>query len=200
MSSTAITVIHDLANASSVVYEPGWLDEREAQAMFAELLGRESAFEGGTTLVEGRQVRTPRRCAAFGDAAFCYPDLGGSGPWPPEMGATRDRLADMAAHPFNYALVNWYRDGEDHTGWHADKIDLHQPETSIAIVSLGAPRVLAFRPIGSRQTTVEVKLEHGSLLWMRGDLQLHYEHAVPPDPIITGCRFSVTYRDVIPPR
>lgn len=199
MDDIATAVIDDRTTGSWADYEAGWLDEPGRDAVLAEIVARAASFEGGTMLVDGREVPTPRLVLAFGDEVFTYPDMGGSLPWPPAIGAVRDRLAAAAGHPFNYALVNWYRDGADFTGWHADKMHLHVPDTSIAIVSLGEARTLGFRPTSGTVPATEVVLGDGSLVWMRGDLQRHYEHAVPRDPTATAARYSVTFRHVLPP-
>ena len=140
-----LAIIDDQLTGSRVTYQAGHLDAAERRSLRSELLQHASSFEGGEMIVGDRRSSTPRLVAAFGDAAYSYPDMGASLPWPPDLLAARTVLEHAAGHRFNYALVNWYRDGNDYTGWHADKMEMHVPGTSIAIISLGAQRPLAFR-------------------------------------------------------
>lgn len=183
----------------SVEFVPDWLRLDSRREVGAELRDHAGSFEGGSHLVDGRPVPTPRLVAAFGDDAYAYPDMGASLPWSPNLRGLRDRLQAESGQDFNYALVNWYRDGSDYTGWHSDKIDLHVPETRIAIISIGASRTLSFRAIGASRPAREVELSDGSLLWMSCELQRHFEHAVAPAPQANMERFSITFRNVVPP-
>lgn len=192
-------VIDDHPTGSLVVYEPGHLGTRARRRMRAELEHRRAQFESGPMRVEGRSLPTPRLVAAFGDGAYAYPDMGASLPWPPTLLAARERLQAAAGHRFNYALVNWYRDGRDHTGWHADKMHMHVPGSAIAVLSLGAARSISFRRLDDPDRVVVVGLEDGSLLWMRGTTNAHYEHAVLPVDAPTPPRLSVTFRFVLEP-
>lgn len=191
------TLIDDPRGASIATYHPAWLDEGTCAVVLAELQEARQHFEGGPMLVDGCEVPTPRMVVAFGDDRYAYSDMGESLPWPPALDTVRRRAEQAAGHPFNYALVNWYRNGDDFTGWHSDKVELHVRDTRIGIVSLGASRTLRFRATGHNEPCVEARLAHGSLVWMQGDLQRHYEHAIPPDPGLDDPRFSVTLRHVL---
>lgn len=193
-------VIADNATGSYVSYEPGFLCREERAAIRADIERHRSAFETGTMLVAGREVATPRMVVAFGDGKYRYPDMGESLPWPASLLAARERLQAAAGHRFNYALVNLYRDGHDYTGWHADKMHMHVPETAIAIISLGAVRPLCFRTKETGDDLLEIPLADGSLLWMRGNTQSYYEHSIPVDDCLTLDRVSVTFRYVLEPQ
>ena len=198
MTSTT-KVIADPRTGCFVDYEADAVAGDARQSVRAEIDARASDFEAGTMLVGGREVPTPRLVLAFGDGRYRYPDMGASLPWPPNVGALRTRLEISAGHRFNYALVNRYRDGSDFTGWHADKVAMHVPGTSIAIVSLGAVRPLRFRRLQNGAPTAEVLLGDGSLLWMRGATQSHYEHSIPADSDIRSERLSITFRFILEP-
>ena len=195
--SPASSVIDDQATGSFVTYVPGFLTPADRLAMRADIERHHASFEAGTMLVAGQEVPTPRMVVAFGDGNYRYPDMGESLPWPATLRLARARLEECAGHRFNYALVNVYRDGRDFTGWHADKMHLHVAGSAIAVISLGAVRPLCFRPKQGSGPATEWPLEDGSLLWMRGETQVHYEHAVPRDDGLTEVRLSVTFRYVV---
>ena len=190
-------VIADDATGSFVTYTSAFLTPTERTAMRVDIERHHASFEAGTMLVAGRPVRTPRMVVAFGDGNYRYPDMGESLPWPATLLAARSRLEKCANHRFNYALVNVYRDGNDFTGWHSDKMHLHVAGSAIAVISLGAVRPLCFRPKHADGMATERPLEDGSLLWMRGETQAHYEHAVPRNENLREARLSVTFRYVL---
>jgi alkylated DNA repair dioxygenase AlkB len=189
-------VLEDQASGSFVSYRPGYIGELESMQIAAELADTAEHFEGGTMLVDGREVCTPRLVVAFGDAPYAYPDMGASLPWPPAITSVRDRLATLAGHKFNYVLVNWYRDGNDYAGWHADKMQMHVAGSTIAIVSLGSTRRLQFRTLPDAALVTEIPLETRSLLLMGGETQAHYEHSIPLEPDDCERRYSLTFRYV----
>lgn len=192
--TTGETVALGPAAGSHVELRENWLPSHDCEQVLTALHAREARFEGGHHLVEGRKVPTPRMVLSFSDAEYAFEDIGASLPWPDCLSSTRERIEASAGHPFNYALANWYRDGSDFTGWHSDKIEHHVAGSQIAILSLGAMREIAFRPIGSLTPSSTVPLRSGSLLWMSCALQKVFEHAVPKDPAVRAERFSVTFR------
>jgi hypothetical protein len=175
-----------------LAYQADWLPDGLVASAMAELDALRGCFEGpGAHAAE--TVRAPRLVLAFGDEPTAFVDLGGALPWPPALRDIRDRLASEAGHPFNYLLVNWYRDGGDWTGWHSDKTEFHEEGSSIAIVSLGASRDFAFRPLNGPSEASTHQLDHRSVIWMAYALHREYEHAVPQMSSV-GERFSLTFR------
>jgi hypothetical protein len=92
--------------------------------------------------------------------------------------------------------VNLYRDGRDSVAWHGDRIARDLPTATIAIVSLGQPRMFRARPVGGG-ASLGFRLGHGDLLVMGGTFQRTWQHAVPK-VAAAGVRISVTYRHAYP--
>ena len=93
---------------------------------------------------------------------------------------------------FDRVAANLYRDGNDSVAWHGDRVRFTHAAPVVAIVSLGAPRRFALRPLAggpSRRLT----LCGGDLLVMGGRSQHDWQHAVPKQPG-AGARISVTFR------
>lgn len=189
-------VIHDRHTGAHVRYTRGFLCPQRCRELMATLTEYRPAFTVGTIMIGERTSRTPRMVAAFGDDAYRYVGMSDSLPWFPELAAARDLVVATLGHPINYALVNWYRDGHDHTGWHSDKMDMHLAGTGVAILSLGATRSFLFRRAARPASIVGLEAEAGSLIWMGGSTQTHYEHSVPACPSTTEPRLSVTFRCV----
>ena len=71
----------------------------------------------------GRRVRVPRLIAWYGDPGLNYRYAGRdhhTTGWPARLAEVRDRLTAVLGPTFNFVLVNRYRDGDDHMGWHTD--------------------------------------------------------------------------------
>ncbi len=116
----------------------------------------------------------------------------------PAIARLRVRLNDIYARelgePFTSAGMCLYRDGNDSVAWHGDTVGRSSTEdTMVAILSLGATRVLALRP-RSGGRSLRLPQSHGDLLVMGGSCQRTWEHAVPKTAKPTGPRISIQFR------
>ena len=68
--------------------------------------------------------------------------------------------------------------------------------SSIASLSIGAERKFAFKHKKSAEL-VNVFLEHGSLLVMKGETQTHWLHRLPPTTKISSPRINLTFRTIV---
>lgn len=93
---------------------------------------------------------------------------------------------------FNGVLLNYYRDGDDTVGWHADDEPELGPTPTIASVSLGATRDFCMKHNGGKQK-ITFPLTHGSLLVMSGETQKNWQHALPRRRG-AGPRINLTFR------
>lgn len=95
-------------------------------------------------------------------------------------------------------FLNYYEEGKNALGWHADDAKTINHNDPIAVVSLGAPRPIMFRPIGDKdpKNIVTKTLEHGSLLMMHPGMQHSWLHKIPKGHENTGPRISLTYRSL----
>jgi alkylated DNA repair dioxygenase AlkB len=78
--------------------------------------------------------------------------------------------------------------------WHGDTIGRGKDEDMmVAILSVGAPRVLGLRPRGGGES-LRFPLGHGDLLVMGGSCQRTWEHAVLKTARAVGPRISIQFR------
>ncbi|WP_318209377.1 MULTISPECIES: alpha-ketoglutarate-dependent dioxygenase AlkB family protein [unclassified Streptomyces] len=166
---------------------PGWL--HGADALFEELAGR-VPWRAEERPMYDNVVAVPRLLAHYGEGA----------PLPhPALTEARQTLgAHYAAElgePFVSAGLCLYRDGRDSVAWHGDRTgrSAHH-DTMVAILSLGDPRDLAFRPRSGGPTYLRLPLGHGDLVVMGGSCQRTWEHAVPKTSRAVGPRISVQFR------
>ncbi|MEZ5229665.1 MAG: alpha-ketoglutarate-dependent dioxygenase AlkB [Acidimicrobiales bacterium] len=105
--------------------------------------------------------------------------------------AVASKLADHYRRPLPRLHANFYRDGDDSVAWHPDSVDCPS-DALVAIVSLGAARTFAVRPLGGGSTH-RFQLGRGDLLVMGGTTQQYYEHGVPK-VAMAAPRISVMFR------
>jgi alkylated DNA repair dioxygenase AlkB len=176
----------ELAEGAWVDFRPGWMAGSD------ELFGRleqEVPWRAERRKMYDRVVDVPR-LLCFYDEGEPLPD--------PLLTEARDLLAAHYAaelgEPFASAGLCLYRDGRDSVAWHGDTIGRGSSEdTIVAILSLGAPRTLALRPLGGGPA-IRHDVGHGDLLVMGGSCQRTWQHAVPKTSRPTGPRISVQFR------
>ena len=167
-------------------------------SLAAELPLRSDSFT-----IFGRTVRVPRLIAWHGDSGCRYRYSGQTyepAPWTPGLARLRALLVARTGLPWNAVLANYYRDGNDSVGWHADderELGPTRDDIAIASLSLGATRRFVMRhEDGERR---EFALGDGSLLVMRGHTQRHWRHALPKTAAAVGPRLNLTFRVIAQP-
>jgi alkylated DNA repair dioxygenase AlkB len=176
----------DLGRGAWVDLLPGWLNG--ADALFDRLLDGVPWVAERRRMYE-RVVDVPRLLAFYAESDE-LPD--------PVLAGCRDALNAYYATPLGESLLTaglcLYRDGRDGVAWHGDTVGRGRTEdTVVAIVSLGAPRQLALRPLGGT-TRHRFSLGHGDLVVMGGSCQRTWEHAVLKTAKAVGPRISVQFR------
>jgi alkylated DNA repair dioxygenase AlkB len=115
----------------------------------------------------------------------------------PLIGLTERLNAELDAS-FNHVVLNLYRDGRDHVGWHSDSEGQLGYEPLIAGLSLGAVRRFEVVPKW-RGKRARMSLAPGSLLVMGGGVQHRFRHRVPRQAHVTEPRINVTWRTLLGP-
>ena len=104
----------------------------------------------------------------------------------------------MAEREFNAVLLNYYRNGHDTMGWHADDEPELGQQPVIASLSLGASREIFFKPKHGKGTRIALTLTSGSLLIMREETQRRWLHHIPKRTRCRPPRVNLTYRRIYP--
>jgi hypothetical protein len=107
--------------------------------------------------------------------------------------AVGDKCVEKTGLPMNGALVNYYRDGWDYVGSHADKEML--PGCSVLALAFGATRTFRIRDLQTGQHVLDVPHTNGMLLCMAGDFQQEFKHEIPQEKRILLPRISITLRN-----
>ena len=141
------------------------------------------------------EVLQPRLTAWYGDDGKTYVYSGIRNyplPWTPLLLALKAKAEGFAESAFNSVLLNYYRDGRDSVGWHADNERELGERPVIASLSFGATRTFELRKRTTGQV-VKLPLTSGSILVMRGTTQHHWVHRVPKEPG-SASRINLTFR------
>jgi hypothetical protein len=118
-----------------------------------------------------------------------------------EIRAIVETLATMDSGiptTFNFVLVNFYRDGKDHIGWHNDNEGDMIQDSIIASLSLGASRDFDLRLIKDHQVKHRVILDDNTLLLMKPPTNSEWHHCVPQRLKLIRPRVNLTFRQFKP--
>jgi len=147
-----------------------------------------------------KQVITPRLSAWYADAdTYDYTSIRKSKPnrWTPELLMIKAIVEPIAGVAFNSVLLNYYRDGNDSVAWHSDNEKALGTHPTIASVTFGQVRSFDIRNKADHSEKYSVRLEHGSLLLMKGDLQAKWDHRIAKSTRPMKPRLNLTFRVVI---
>ncbi|PRP76743.1 DNA repair system specific for alkylated DNA [Planoprotostelium fungivorum] len=99
----------------------------------------------------------------------------------------------------DFVVANFYRDGHDRIGPHADKPYGQPAADNMDIVSLsfGSERTFRMKHVDDGRLVFDRKLKSGSMLWMKGRCQQLYKHEVPREVKVLGGRLNLTFRNYV---
>ena len=187
-----------LSGDGSALLYPEFIETSVANQILEELIVSNS-WEQQQLLMFGKIVDEPRLSTWHSDGqSYSYSGRPRTPqPWTPTLNSLRAQCETHTSHTFNGVLLNFYRDGNDHLGWHSDDEMVNGSEPLIASISLGAERRFEMR---HRETgeIASAHLSHGSLLVMSGLSQKCWEHRVPKMPRLQDPRVNLTFRRLIP--
>ncbi|MCE2821364.1 MAG: alpha-ketoglutarate-dependent dioxygenase AlkB [Saprospiraceae bacterium] len=150
------------------------------------------------TVIFGKRIVTSRMVAWYGDHPFEYTHsriTRRALPWPPAVLALKAVAEMETGETYNSCLLNLYHNGSEGMGWHSDNEPELKKEGAICSLSFGADRKFSFK---HKQTgeKVDILLENGSLLLMKGSTQAHWLHRLPPAKKILTPRINLTFRTI----
>ncbi len=150
-------------------------------------------------ILYGKKIITKRKAAWYGEKPFSYTYSNTTKyalPWTDELLQLKALVEKESGEIFNTCLLNLYHDGEEGMAWHSDAESELKKNGAIGSLSFGAERKFAFKHKKTGEK-VEVFLEHGSLLVMKGVTQTHWLHRLPPSKKITRPRINLTFRTIV---
>ena len=183
---------------SLLEYHAGFFKEPLGYQVMDKLISTVS-WQQKVVKMYDKKVLTPRLSAWYADAdRFDYTKVDQAPPnsWTPELLYIKERVELVAGITFNSVLLNYYRDGNDSVAWHSDNERALGSHPTIASVSFGQVRPFDIRRKGNHSEKYSVLLEHGSLLLMKGDLQVNWDHRIAKSNKPMRPRLNLTFRVV----
>ncbi|MDN5566068.1 MAG: alpha-ketoglutarate-dependent dioxygenase AlkB [Psychrobacter sp.] len=183
-------------------------------AKLYEQLVTELPWQADTVSLFGKTHITTRQIVWMGDNGLSYYYSGHARQvidWKPSVLQIKKQVEEKLATigievAFNTCLLNFYPTGTDSMGYHADDEKELGQQPIIAALSLGATRKFVFKhkrlkhKDNRRQDTpvkVELYLESGQLIVMRGDTQQHWKHTITKTKTVNEGRISLTFRRML---
>lgn len=113
--------------------------------------------------------------------------------WPALIKKMKLAVENKLGEKFNFALVNYYPDGDSQISKHQDDEKCLNPTKPIACLSFGAERQMIFRQVGGTGL-FKFSPMNGSLYVMKHPTNKKWTHEIPKQPRITKPRISITFR------
>jgi len=184
-----------------LTYQSDFLAPALSDEMLAHLI-QNTPWKQKVIRYYDKEVVTPRLSAWYGDPEqIDYNALGKSIPlkWTEELLQLKERVEPVAGINFNSVLLNYYRDGQDSVTWHSDNETVMGSHPIIASLSFGQVRCFDIRLKENHAEKYSIRLEHGSLLLMKGDLQQKWDHRIAKSKQYMKPRINLTFRRIINP-
>lgn len=191
-------IVFDVPDAE-ISYYPNFISNAEADLIF-KTLQHEIPWQQDLIKVFGKTYNQPRLTALFGnpDKSYSYSSITMyPNAWSPLLLELKNKIETIAATSFTTVLLNYYRNGMDSNGWHADNEKELGQNPIIASLSFGASRHFQLKHNTLKEQKLNLTLEHGSLLLMKGPTQHFWKHQIPKTKKFVGPRINLTFRVLI---
>lgn len=182
-----------LAIYYGTVFLPSAIEE------YKQLLMEQIFWENDHIRMFGKDIITKRKVAWYGEQPFLYKYSNSTKkalPFNSTLHRIRTIIEDISGETYNSCLLNLYHNGEESMGWHCDNEKELKKNGAIASVSFGAVRKFSFKHKITKEKK-EIELDNGSLLVMKGAIQEHWLHQLPPSKKIKGNRINLTFRTIV---
>lgn len=174
------------------------LNKEQCNFYYQKLLN-EIPWEHDQAIVFGKHFVTKRKVAWFGDYEYNYKYSGvvkQAHIWTTELLELKKIVEEISETTYNSCLLNLYHTGEEGMAWHSDGEKSLLDNGTIASLTLGAARKFSFKHKKTKHK-IDVMLENGSLLLMKGTTQKNWLHRLPPTKKVHTPRINLTFRTIV---
>jgi alkylated DNA repair dioxygenase AlkB len=188
--------IHFNLPDAEIIYFPDFLSKKEADSLFQELL-ENTPWQQDEITVYGKKHLQPRLTALYGNEGkhYSYSNITMQPhSWTLTLQKIKSLVENISETNFTTVLLNYYRDGSDSNGWHADNEKELGTNPVIASLSLGAERSFQLKHNSDVSQKKTIILENGSLLLMKGTTQHFWKHQIPKTAKPVAPRINLTFR------
>jgi alkylated DNA repair dioxygenase AlkB len=167
-----------------IVYVPEFI-ERERAAAWFEAVRTGADWRAEKRPMYDRIVDVPRLVASY-----ALDDIAAPAP----IAEAGKLVSEFCNVRFTRAGLNLYRDRNDSVAPHGDHTEELDPSAPVALLSLGAARLMTLRSTAKPVRALDLDLEPGSLLVMDYPSQLGWQHGIPKSRRAVGPRVSIAFR------
>ena len=181
-----------------VIYKGSVFNRKQTTSYYQNLL-HHIPWQNDEAIIFGKHHITKRKVAWYGDKVYSYTYSGVTKQahlWTPELLQLKQKVEEISSTTYNSCLLNLYHDGVEGMGWHSDAEKTLLENGTIASITFGAERKFSFKHKVTKQR-VDILLENGSLLLMKGTTQKNWLHRLPPTKKVFSPRINLTFRTVI---
>ncbi|GEJ46326.1 DNA methylase [Chryseobacterium sp. ON_d1] len=180
------------------VHYYGKVFSKEKSDFYYDYLLNQIPWENDEAIIFGKLILTKRKVAWFGEKAFEYTyskRTKFAKFWTPELLELKKKCEEVSGEIYNSCLLNLYHDGSEGMAYHSDAETDLKKHGAIASLTFGAERKFLFKHKTTKEK-VEIFLESGSLLIMKGTTQDHWLHRLPPTTKVHTPRINLTFRTI----
>lgn len=155
-------------------------------------------WENDEAVIFGKLIYTKRKVAWFGEKEFEYTyskRTKSAKFWTPELLELKQKCEEISGETYNSCLLNLYHDGSEGMAYHSDAEKDLKKHGAIASLTFGAARKFSFKHKLSKDR-IDIFLETGSLLVMKGTTQENWLHRLPPTTKVKTPRINLTFRTI----
>ncbi|WP_144282312.1 alpha-ketoglutarate-dependent dioxygenase AlkB family protein [Chryseobacterium echinoideorum] len=167
--------------------------EKYYQYLFTQI-----PWENDEAVIFGKLIYTKRKVAWFGEKEFEYTYSNRTKYakiWTPELLELKQKCEDISGETYNSCLLNLYHDGSEGMAYHSDGEKDLKKNGAIASLTFGAERKFSFKHKQTKER-IDISLENGSLLIMKGKTQENWLHRLPPTTKVKTPRVNLTFRTI----
>ena len=159
----------------------------------------EIEWKNDEAIIFGKRIITKRKVAWYGNTNYDYNYSNVTKQallWTKELLELKKIVEKESDTTYNSCLLNLYHSGEEGMAWHSDGEKMLKKNGEIASLTLGAERKFSFKHKETKHK-VDIVLEKGSLLVMKGTTQTNWLHRLPPTKLIKTPRINLTFRTIL---
>jgi len=188
----------NLPDADVVLYE-NYFNPTESNELF-ETLKNSIEWRQDKMNIYGKEINFPRLTAWYGENDKNYSFSGITLKpmyWTDSLLQIKTAIERVENNNFNSVLLNLYRNGQDSISWHTDAEKELGKNPVIASVTFGGTRIFQLKhKFDKNFKIINIPLQHGSLLIMKGETQHFWLHQVPKTKKVIGERINLTFRTI----
>ncbi|MGE6396396.1 alpha-ketoglutarate-dependent dioxygenase AlkB family protein [Chryseobacterium scophthalmum] len=165
---------------------------------YYQYLFKQIPWENDEAVIFGKLIYTKRKVAWFGEKAFEYTYSNRTKHaklWSLELLQLKQKCEEVSGETYNSCLLNLYHDGSEGMAYHSDGEKDLKKHGAIASLTFGAERKFSFKHKISKER-IDISLENGSLLVMKGITQENWLHRLPPTTKVKTPRMNLTFRTI----